>query len=161
MATAPDKFPLSSQRVPTAVLFACNLNAVRSPMAEAIAKHLVGHRIFVDSVGVRAVDDAADPFTVAVLDEIGLDLSAHKPKSFDDLEDASFDLIISLTPEAQHKAVEMTRTMACDVEYWPTIDPTVIQGNRETMLAAYREVRDFLMEAIKKRLDVAPPSPVG
>jgi protein-tyrosine-phosphatase len=158
MASPPDFKHGPGKSVPTSILFACNLNAVRSPMAELIAKYLCGHRIFVDSVGVRAAASGPDPFAVAVMDEIGLDLSRHKPKSFDQLEDASFDLIVSLTPEAHHRAIEMTRTMACEVEYWPTLDPTAIQGNREVMLESYRQVRDILMEAIKKRLEVAPPA---
>ena len=111
-------------RGPGSVLFACTQNAIRSPMAEAIAKQLFGHRIYVDSVGVWAHE--IDGFAVAVMDEIGIDISGHKPKSFDDLEDSSFDLIISLSPEAQHRAVEMTRTMACDVEFWPTRSPRSI-----------------------------------
>ncbi|RMF12409.1 MAG: arsenate reductase ArsC [Alphaproteobacteria bacterium] len=156
MPAAPSDSP-KPPRVPTSVLFACTLNRVRSPMAEAIAKHLLGRRVFVDSVGVRCEDDEADPFAVAVMDEIGLDLAGHHAKTFDDLEDASFDLVISLTPEAQHRAVELTRTNACDVEYWPTQDPTAVEGSRETVLAAYREVRDSLMERIKARFAVAPP----
>lgn len=126
-------------------------------MAEALAKHLLGRRVFVDSVGVRPTDDDPDPFAQAVMDEIGLDLSDHRPKSFDDLEDASFDLVISLTPEAQHRAVELTRTNACELEYWPTLDPTAIEGSREAILMAYREVRDSLMERIKSHFEVAPP----
>ena len=126
-------------------------------MAEALAKHLLGRRVFVDSVGLRPTGDDPDPFAQAVMDEIGLDLSGHKSKSFDDLEDASFDLVISLTPEAQHRAVELTRTNACELEYWPTQDPTAVEGNREAILAAYREVRDSLMERIKARFEVAPP----
>jgi len=153
--TSPFPAPLQS---PTSVLFACTTNRVRSPMAEAIAKHLLGRRIFVDSVGVRPDEPEPDPFCQAVLDEIGLDLSRHRPKSFDELEDASFDLVISLTPEAQHQAVELTRTMACEIEYWPTADPTLSEGNRETRLAAYREVRDSLMERIIARFELAPPS---
>jgi protein-tyrosine-phosphatase len=92
------------------------------------------------------------------MDEIGIDLSKHRPKSFDDLEDSSYDLIISLSPEAQHRAVELTRTMACEVEFWNTFDPTLIEGNRETRLAAYRQVRDFLMARIEARfaLDLKP-----
>lgn len=160
MATSLDNNAASGHSLPTSILFACNLNAVRSPMAEAIAKYLGGRRIFVDSVGVRPNDNEPDSFAVAVMDEIGLDISRHKPKSFDQLEDASFDLIISLTPEAHHKAIEMTRTMACDVEYWPTLDPTAVQGNRETMLESYRKVRDMLMEKIKQRLEVGPPAAV-
>lgn len=119
-------------------------------MAEAMLKHLFGHEIYVDSVGVRAADKV-DAFAVAVLDEIGLDLSHHKPKSFDDLEDTSFDLIITLSPEAQHRAVELTRTMACDVEYWQTLDPAVVEGAREVRLAAFREVRDALARRIRAR----------
>jgi protein-tyrosine-phosphatase len=86
-----------------------------------------------------------------VMDEIGIDMSKHRAKTFDDLEDTSFDLIVSLSPEAQHSAVEMTRTMACDVEFWPTMDPSVIEGSREERLEAYRDVRDKLMERIRDR----------
>ena len=139
--------------LPDAVLFACTQNSVRSPMGEALLKHLLGHRIYVDSVGVRAQD--IDPFVIEVMEEIGIDLSRHRAKSFDDLEDTSFDLIISLSPEAQHKAVELTRTMACDVEFWPTMDPSMIEGSREERLEAYRDVRDKLLERIRERF---PPT---
>ena len=135
--------------LPGSVLFCCTQNSIRSPMAEALLKYLHGKRIYVDSVGVRASE--IDGFTVAVMDEIGIDLTKHRPKTFDDLEDTSFDLIISLSPEAQHSAVEMTRTMACDVEYWPTMDPSVIEGSREERLEAYREVRDALLARIRER----------
>jgi protein-tyrosine-phosphatase len=131
------------------VLFSCNFNAVRSAMAEAIAKHHFGRQIYVDSVGVR--EGELDPFAVAVMEEIGIDLSGHRPKTFDDLEDTSFDLVITLTPEAQHKAVEMTRTMAVELEYWPTFDPTATRGNREAILEAYRQTRDSLVARIKER----------
>ena len=134
---------------PTSVLFACTQNAIRSPMAEAILKHVAGSRIFVDSVGVRP--DELDPFAVAVMKEIGIDLSRHRPKGFDDLEDDNFDLVISLSPEAQHRAVEMTRTTACDLEFWNTFDPTAVEGNRETRLAAFRQVRDLLLARIRER----------
>ena len=142
--------------LPGAVLFSCSLNAVRSPMAEALLKHLLGHRIYVDSVGVRRGE--IDPFVIEVMDELGIDVSKHKSKTFDDLEDTSYDLIISLSPEAQHKAVELTRTMACEVEFWNTLDPTMIEGNRDTRLAAYRQVRDFLRRKIEERftLDLTP-----
>lgn len=138
-----------AEDLPDSVLFACNLNAVRSPMALGIARYLFGKKIFFDSAGVRAGE--TDPFMVAVLDEIGIDMERHKPKSFDDLEDSSFDLVITLTPEAQHNAMELTRTMACDVEYWPTMDPTLMAGSREQILDAYRELRDTLMHRIKQR----------
>jgi len=141
-------------REPSSVLFACTLNAVRSPMAEAILKHFHGRRIYVDSVGVRP--EEVDGFAVAAMDEIGIDLSGHRAKSFDDLEDTSYDLVISLSPEAQHKAVELTRTMACELEYWPTFDPTAVEGSRETRLQAYRDVRDRLLERILQRFPLAP-----
>ncbi len=135
--------------LPGAVLFCCTLNAVRSPMAEAILKHLHGNRIYVDSVGVRR--GPLDSFAVTVMDEIGIDLSRHRVKSFDDLEDSYFDLVISLSPDAQHRAVEMTRTMACELLYWNTFDPTSVRGSRESRLDAYRQVRDHLMARIRER----------
>jgi protein-tyrosine-phosphatase len=135
---------------PSSVLVACSHNAIRSPMAEALIKHLYGHEIYVDSVGLRAAA-GVDVFAVSVLDEIGLDLSAHRPKSFDQLEDTSFDLIITLSPEAHHRALELTRTMACEVEYWQTMDPSVVEGAREARLAAYRDVRDALERRIRQR----------
>ncbi len=133
----------------TSVLFACTHNAIRSPMAEALLKHLHGKRIYVDSAGVR--DGELDPFAVAVLAEIGVDLARHRAKTFEQLQDTSFDLVISLSPEAQHKAVEMTRTMACDVEFWRTMDPSVVEGSRETRMQAYRAVRDELLRKIRER----------
>lgn len=139
----------------TAVLFACTHNAVRSPMAEGLLKHLLGHRIYVDSVGVRPGDDT-DPFAVQVMDEIGIDIARHRPKAFDELEDDSFDEVISLSPEAQHRAVDMTRVMACDVVFWNTFDPSLIEGSRESRLDAYRQVRDQLMRRIKEHFGVAP-----
>ncbi len=136
--------------LPSAVLFACNMNSIRSPMAEGLLKFLHGNRIYVDSVGVRAKE--INGFCVTVMDEIGIDLSRHKGKTFEDLEDSYFDLVITLSPEAQHKAVEMTRVMACEVKFWNTFDPSIIESeNRETMLDAYRTVRDQLMERIKAR----------
>jgi protein-tyrosine-phosphatase len=135
--------------LPGSVLFCCTLNALRSPMAEGIFKMLHNRRVFVDSVGVRAGE--LDPFAVAVMDEIGIDISRHRCKSFDNLEDTSFDLIISLSPEAHHRALEMTRTMACDVELWNTFDPSIVEGNRDVRLDAYREVRDTLVRRIRER----------
>ena len=135
--------------LPDSVLFACSQNAIRSPMAEGLLKHLLGHRIYVDSVGVRAGE--IDPFAIAVMEEIGIDVSRHRSKSFDQLEDTSYDLIISLSPEAQHSAVEMTRTMACDVEFWRVLDPSLIEGSRETRLHTYREIRDQLQRRIQER----------
>jgi protein-tyrosine-phosphatase len=140
--------------LPGSVLFACTNNAVRSPMAEGILKHLHGRRIYIDSVGVRSLE--IDPFVIQVMEEIGIDLSRHRGKTFATLEDTSYDLIVSLSPEAQHSAVELTRTMACDVEFWPTFDPTAVEGSRDVQLDAYRAVRDALMRRIIERF---PPQP--
>jgi protein-tyrosine-phosphatase len=145
-------------RFPGSVLFACNHNAIRSPMAAALLRHLHARRIFVDSVGVRA--STIDPFAIAVMEEFGIDLRGHVTKSFEDLEDLSFDLVISLTPEAQHRAVELTRSMACDVEFWPSLDPTVVEGSRAEILAAYRTVRDTLWRRVQQRFPMSPQGQV-
>jgi protein-tyrosine-phosphatase len=136
--------------LPGAVLFACSRNAVRSPMAAAILRHLAGNRIFVGSAGVRA-GEATDPFAVVVMEELGIDMSKHKPVSLARVHDASFDLIVTLAPEAHHKALEIAQGFAVDVEYWPTQDPTLASGNREQILDAYRAVRDGLFRKIKTR----------
>ena len=136
--------------LPSAVLFACTLNSIRSPMAEGLLKFLQGDRIFIDSVGVHPGE--IDGFSVTVMDEIGIDISRHKAKSFEDLEGSYFDLIIPLSPEAQHTALEMTWVMACEVEFWNTFDPSLVESeDRETILDAYRQVRDQLMERLKAR----------
>lgn len=116
-------------------------------------KHLHGRRVFVDSVGVRAGE--LDAFAVEVMEEIGISIENHQSKSFDELEDSSFDIIVTLSPEAQHSAVEMTRTMACEVEFWHTFDPSIVEGNREARLDAYRQVRDQLMQRILERFPKA------
>lgn len=135
--------------LPGAVLFSCTMNSIRSPMAAAIMRHFHGRDVFVDSVGVRTQD--VDGFAIAVMDEIGIDISDHQPKTFEDLEDSSFDLVVSLSPEAQHKAVDLTRYMACEVEFWHTFDPSVVEGSREDRLEAFRKVRDELVERIKEK----------
>ena len=135
--------------LPGAVLFACTSNSIRSPMAEGYLKFLHGKRVFVDSVGLRARE--VDGFAVAVMQEIGIDIGQHRAKTFDQLEDTSFDLVVTLSPEAQHRAIELTRTMAVDVEFWNTFDPSVVEGSRAERLAAYRQVRDALIERIKAR----------
>jgi protein-tyrosine-phosphatase len=137
---------------PLAVLFACGLNAIRSPMAAAMLRQMLGASIYVGSAGVRKGEP--DPFAVAVMAEIGLDISRHKPLTFeelDDLEGLNFDLIVTLAPEAHHRALEITRTNAVDVEYWPTPDPSVIEGSREQRLESYRAVRDQLLAHISER----------
>ena len=139
------------QELPGAVLFACTMNSVRSPMAAAILRHLAGRRAYVESAGVRA--GGPDAFAAAVMDEIGIDISQHAPRTLRDLHDTSFDLIVSLSPEAHHQALELTRTMAVDVEFWPTFDATMMvgHGSREQVLHVYRSVRDHLFRRIKER----------
>jgi len=143
---------LPRSRTPQAVLFACGLNSVRSPMAESLLQRMFPKSLYVRSAGVRK--GKLDPFAVAVMAELGQDISGHKPMTFEELEDwegLNFDLIVTLSPEAHHKALELTRTIAAEVEYWPTPDPTAIEGTREQRLAAYREVREQLTERIKNR----------
>lgn len=152
---APDAAPDASRTKPSpsrrtqSVLFMCALNAVRSPMAEALTRHYFGRSLYVASAGVRP--EELDPFTTAVMEEIGIDVSNHKPRTVQELEDAGFDLIVTLSPEAHHQAMELTRALAVDVEYWPTFDPTAVQGSREQRMDAYRSVRDDLAERIKER----------
>jgi protein-tyrosine-phosphatase len=137
---------------PQAVLFACGMNTVRSPMAAALLRQMLGDSLYVGSAGVRKGE--LDPFAIAAMEEIGIDIHAHRPMTFeelDDLEGLNFDLIVTLAPEAHHKALELTRTLAAEVEYWPTADPTAIEGSREQRLDAYREVRDQLLQRIRAR----------
>jgi protein-tyrosine-phosphatase len=137
---------------PLAVLFACGLNSVRSPIAAGLFAQMFGRAIHVGSAGVRKGE--LDPFAVAAMAEIGIDISRHKPATFEelgDLEGLNFDLIVTLAPEAHHRALELTRGNAVDIEYWPMADPTVIEGNREQRLEAYRDLRDQLMARIRER----------
>ena len=135
--------------LPSSVLFACNHNAIRSPMAEALAKRLYGQMAYLDSVGVSPTE--LDSFAVAVLEEIGIDLNSHQGKSFDDLDPSSFDLIVTLSPEAHHSALEFTRSASTDVEYWPIPDPSAVEGSREVRLDAYRRTRDMILARLKTR----------
>jgi protein-tyrosine-phosphatase len=137
---------------PLAVLFACGHNSIRSPIAAGLFGQMFGRTIYVGSAGSRKGE--LDPFAVAVMAEIGVDISRHKSMTFeelDELEGLNFDLIITLAPEAHHRALELTRMNAVDVEYWPTADPTDVEGSREQRLGAYREVRDQLLNRIRER----------
>jgi protein-tyrosine-phosphatase len=146
--------------LPGAVLFACNHNRVRSPMAEGLMKLLYGTRIYVQSAGVKGEEEPEiDPFAAAVMDELGVDLSHHHPKTFQMLDDDNFDVVISLTPEAQHRSIELARGRAVELEYWPTFDPTLTLGTRDTVLEAYRGVRDALEARIRERF--GSPSAFG
>jgi len=135
---------------PGAILFMCGLNVIRSPMAEVIARSILPANTYIRSAGVRAGE--RDPFVDVVLEEIGLSLGRRLPQTLEELEDDYFDLIITLSPPAHHAALELTRSNAVDVVYWPTMDPTVATGTREQILDSYREVRDHLAGLIESRL---------
>ncbi len=140
---------MSKKRNPSAVLFICTQNAIRSPMAAALMHHLAGHKTYVASAGIRAGDP--DPFVGMIMDEVGLDLTRHRPHSIEDLADSAFDLVITLSPEAEKHARDMTKTMAIEVEHWPTPDPSATQGSRSQILDSYRDVRDGLKKKIAER----------
>jgi protein-tyrosine-phosphatase len=142
--------------IPASLLFACSENSVRSPMAEALAKRLYGQASYIDSVGVRA--SAVDFFAAAALDELGIDVHRHHAKTFDDVDPSSFDVIVTLSPEAHHQALEFTRGTAAEVEYWPVMDPSVVEGSREMRLSAYRSTRDQILARLKARFG-APSGP--
>ena len=147
MAAAPGKTR------PRAVLFACGWNAVRSPMAAALCRRMFGQAFQVGSAGVRKGE--LDPFAVAALAEVGIDIGRHRPVTFEELEEwegLNFDLIVTLAPEAHHRALELTRTPGAQVEYWPMPDPTATEGNREQRLDAYRDVREQLSKRLRERL---------
>jgi len=137
---------------PHAVLFACGMNSVRSPMAAGLLQQMFGKTMYVGSAGVQKGE--LDPFAIAAMEEIGIDIARHKPITFealDDLEGLNFDLIVTLSPPAHHRALELTRTSAAEVEYWPMMDPAATEGNREQRLDAYRQLRDQLMARIRER----------
>lgn len=135
--------------LPGSVLFACSMNAIRSPMAEGFLKFLHGTRIYVDSAGTRKRE--VDGFAIAVMEEMGIDISRHAAKTFDDLQDDLFDIVVTLSPEAHHRALELTRTSPVEVEFWNTFDPSLVEGSREQRLDAYRQVRDGIFERIRDR----------
>ncbi|HSS87215.1 MAG TPA: low molecular weight phosphatase family protein [Reyranella sp.] len=142
--------------IPASLLFACSENSVRSPMAEALAKRLYGQASYIDSVGVRA--SMVDGMAAAALDELGIDVHRHHAKTFDDVDPSSFDVIVTLSPEAHHQALEFTRGTAAEVEYWPVMDPSVVEGSREMRLSAYRSTRDQILARLKARFG-APSGP--
>jgi len=140
-------------RRPASVLFLCGQNAIRSPIAQALARSLLPANVYVASAGVRLGE--RDPFVDAVLEEKGLSLADFRPRTLDELEDDYFDLIVTLAPEAHHLALDMTRSISAEVEYWPTADPSTATGTRERILEAYRDVRERLAARIAERFDVA------
>ncbi len=138
-----------TRNTPHAVLFICTQNSIRSPMAAAIMHAALGSRIYVASAGIVAGDP--DPFVGIVMEEIGLDLTRHRPHSVEDLSDHGFDLAITLSPEAKAFALDLVKTQAIALENWSIDDPSKTQGNRETILSAYRDVRDSLKRKIDER----------
>ncbi|XDZ65969.1 arsenate reductase ArsC [Alphaproteobacteria bacterium LSUCC0684] len=134
---------------PGTVLFACTHNMIRSPMAEGIMKQLYPNRVFVDSCGINA--GSSDGFVIAVMQEIGIDMTGHEPKSFSDLDDEFFDLIICFSEDSYKVAAELARTRSTEVEYWPVFDAGLASDNREERLAAYRLVRDRIHELVRER----------
>ncbi len=151
LTAAPDPNSLSAdpESDPSSILFMCGMNAIRSPMAERLAGKYLPKGTYLASAGVRQSE--RDPFVDVVLEEVGLDLGRRQPQTIDDLEDDYFDLIITLAPEAHHRALEMTRSSAVDVVYWPTPDPTVATGTRNQILDAYRDVRNHIDTLLKRR----------
>lgn len=139
----------NTERRPAAVLFVCGMNAIRSPIAEALARRILGPGTYIASAGVRQGE--RDPFVDAVLSEIGIDLGTRQPQTLEELKDDFFDLIVTLAPEAHHQALELTQTSATEVIYWPMPDPTVATGTREQILDAYRDVRDRIAEKLAGR----------
>ncbi len=149
MMTAAGSLRPGKPALPGSVLFVCGMNAIRSPMAEVLARRILPRGTYIASAGVRAGE--RDPFVDAVLAEIGLTLDRRQPQTLEQLEDDYFDLIVTLAPEAHHTALDMNRANAVDVVYWPTQDPSAVTGTREQILAAYRQVRDHLEALIEAR----------
>ncbi|MEL6587812.1 MAG: low molecular weight phosphatase family protein [Pseudomonadota bacterium] len=140
---------------PQSVLFCCDHNAVRSPMAEGLMKKLHGMDIYVQSAGVKN-DIEIDGFAIAVCDELGVELSRHRTRSFDEMQEwgddlEGFDLIVALSPASQRAALELARHAHIDVEYWPIMDPTGLGESRDAKLGSYRITRDQIMQRLKDR----------
>lgn len=152
-------------RLPHSVLFCCDHNAVRSPMAEGLMKHLYGRAAYVQSAGVKN-DLEVDGFAVAVSHELGVELSRHRSRSFEEMQQwgddlSGFDLIVALSPASQRQALELTRYFHLDVEYWPIMDPTGIGETREAKLVAYRKTRDQIRARMIERFGEPEPELEG
>ncbi len=148
------------RNLPQSVLFCCDYNAVRSPMAEGLMKKLYGQDVYVQSVGVRN-EQEIDGFSVTVCGELGVELSRHRSRTFDEMQDwgddlSGFDLVIALSPASQRKALDLTRVYHLEVEYWPILDPTGLGTRRDEKLTAYRQARDQILERMVDRF--GPPT---
>jgi protein-tyrosine-phosphatase len=153
----------SPSALPQSVLFCCDHNAVRSPMAEGIMKKFYGQACYIQSVGVHN-DLEIDGFAVAVCQEIGVELSRHRSRSFDEMQDwgddlSSFDLVLALSPASQRRALDLTRFYHLEVEYWPVLDPTGLGEGREARLVSYRQTRDQIIGRLIERF--GPPTEPG
>lgn len=118
-------------------------------------KKFYGTGTYVQSVGVIN-DLEIDGFSIATCEEIGVELSRHRSRSFDEMEQwgddlSSFDLIVALSPASQRRALELTRFFHLTVEYWPILDPTGLGETRETKLASYRQTRDQIVDHLTRR----------
>ncbi|MDO5527970.1 MAG: low molecular weight phosphatase family protein [Paracoccus sp. (in: a-proteobacteria)] len=154
-----------SASVPHSVLFCCDHNAIRSPMAEGLMKHLYGRAAYVQSAGVKN-DMEIDGFAVAVCQELGVELSRHRARSFEEMQSwgddlSSFDLVVALSAAAQRQALELTRNFHLDVEYWPIMDPTGLAEGRDAILANYRTTRDQIHARMLGRFGPPPAAPTG
>ena len=141
--------PDNNNQRPGSVLFVCGMNAIRSPMAEFIVKDIYGHEIFAQSAGVHGGDP--DGFMIAVMEERGIDMSGHVPSALEDLDDLYYDLIVTLTPEAQERTREFTQGQSVQIEHWPIPDPSTTTGKRDGVIQAYRDIRDNLEQRIRER----------
>ncbi|WP_265500234.1 arsenate-mycothiol transferase ArsC [Paracoccus beibuensis] len=153
---------MTQDRFPSSVLFCCDHNAIRSPMAEGMMKKFYGRAAYVQSAGVKN-DTEVDGFAIAVCDEIGVPLVNHRSRSFEEMQDwgddlGQFDLIVALSPASQRMALEMTRHAHLEIEYWPIMDPTGLAEGREARLAAYRQTRDQIRARMCDRF--GPPRKV-
>jgi protein-tyrosine-phosphatase len=144
----------------SSILFACNFNRVRSPMAEALARSLFGDRIYVDSCGLQPYD-GVDPIAVHVLAEIGVDARDHNLQGFDDIDPEAFDVVVAFTPEAMMRAETLAKSSASEVIYWPLPDPTLVEGPRDAVLEAYRDLRDRLRRGLLDRFGAVRAGPAG
>jgi protein-tyrosine-phosphatase len=139
--------------LPASVLFACTHNIIRSPMAAGLMRLRFGSLVRVDSIGVRPGEEVS-MMAAFVMDEVGVDISGHRPKgfeAFDEMEEGPFDLIVSLSPEAHHRALDLIGRLGLAAEYWPTFDPSLAEGPRDQVLEEYRAVRDGLERRIADR----------
>uniref|UniRef100_UPI0021013601 arsenate-mycothiol transferase ArsC n=1 Tax=Jiella sp. LLJ827 TaxID=2917712 RepID=UPI0021013601 len=153
MPSAGNESPPASGDKISSVLFLCGMNAIRSPIAEALAREILPPTVYIASAGVRS--GQRDPFVDSVLAERGLSLGERQPQRYEDLEDSYFDLIVTMAPEAHHAALDATGTSSVEVEFWPMPDPSVVTGSREQILDAYRDLLGRIEQRLRQRFSGA------